>query len=434
MTAEIAVFNKSAVSLAADSAVTISGSDGISKIYNGADKLFALSKHHPMGIMVFGSADLCGIPWEIIIKQYRKNLGTESFKTVEEYAENFWEFLCLSEHIIPMDMRENYLIDTYKNRFFPTLIKFIEKKRIAPYIDKSGSKPSIPETFSIIEEEAMLLLNNIKNRPFFEGFTEDDLPEIFSFSRPYAQETCLEKFDLDEDQALPESLIDAIGHLFAEITCKNSPFGRNTGLVFAGYGDNEYMPAVLAFDVLGFYRSKLRLYPNLEKSSSGGQCGVKAYAQEQEVETFLNGLSNNLKSFIFSEFKNETTEITNKISERVESLSIDNEKKEELKTQLSQLLDDRFNSYQKTIDGHIEDNFTYKVIEMIEFLPKLDLAYMAESLVNLTVFKRKVSNDNETVGGPIDVAIISKGDGFIWVKRKHYFDKSLNHHYFSKKS
>lgn len=69
---------------------------------------------------------------------------------------------------------------------------------------------------------------------------------------------------------------------------------------------------------------------------------------------------------------------------------------------------------------------------MIEFLPKQDLAYMAESLVNLTAFKRKVSNDNETVGGAIDVAIISKGDGFIWVKRKHYFDKNLNHHYFTK--
>ncbi len=57
---------------------------------------------------------------------------------------------------------------------------------------------------------------------------------------------------------------------------------------------------------------------------------------------------------------------------------------------------------------------------------------MAESLVNLTAFKRKVSDDTETVGGPIDVAIISKADGFIWVKRKHYFAKELNHHYFSR--
>jgi hypothetical protein len=51
---------------------------------------------------------------------------------------------------------------------------------------------------------------------------------------------------------------------------------------------------------------------------------------------------------------------------------------------------------------------------------------MAESLVNLTSFKRKFSRDAETVGGPIDVAVISKADGFVWIKRKHYFAKDLN--------
>ena len=54
---------------------------------------------------------------------------------------------------------------------------------------------------------------------------------------------------------------------------------------------------------------------------------------------------------------------------------------------------------------------------------------MAESLVNLTMFKQKVSMHAETVGGPIDVAIISKGDGFVWIKRKFYFNKELNPKY-----
>ena len=36
----------------------------------------------------------------------------------------------------------------------------------------------------------------------------------------------------------------------------------------------------------------------------------------------------------------------------------------------------------------------------------------------------------ESVGGPVDVAIFSKGDGFIWIKRKHYFAPALNRCYF----
>ena len=44
---------------------------------------------------------------------------------------------------------------------------------------------------------------------------------------------------------------------------------------------------------------------------------------------------------------------------------------------------------------------------------------MAEALVNLTSYKLKFSPGSETVGGPVDVAIISKGDGFAWIKRKN---------------
>jgi hypothetical protein len=65
-------------------------------------------------------------------------------------------------------------------------------------------------------------------------------------------------------------------------------------------------------------------------------------------------------------------------------------------------------------------------MDMVQILPKDELALMAESLVNLDKFKRRVSSQSETVGGPIDVALITKGDGFVWVRRKHYFRPELN--------
>ena len=41
-----------------------------------------------------------------------------------------------------------------------------------------------------------------------------------------------------------------------------------------------------------------------------------------------------------------------------------------------------------------------------------------------------MSPHEETVGGPVDVAVISKGDGFIWINRKHYFKPEFNPHFF----
>lgn len=68
---------------------------------------------------------------------------------------------------------------------------------------------------------------------------------------------------------------------------------------------------------------------------------------------------------------------------------------------------------------------------MVLAQPKDELADMAEAFVNLTSLRRRVSLDSETVAGPIDVAVISKGDGLIWIKRKHYFEPELNQHFFA---
>lgn len=68
MTAEIAIINKSAVTFAADSAMTF-GIGGNEKIYP-ANKLFTLNKYHPVGIMIYSSAEFMGVPFETIIKMY----------------------------------------------------------------------------------------------------------------------------------------------------------------------------------------------------------------------------------------------------------------------------------------------------------------------------------------------------------------------------
>ncbi len=81
------------------------------------------------------------------------------------------------------------------------------------------------------------------------------------------------------------------------------------------------------------------------------------------------------------------------------------------------------------IDNLMMERYTTSIYQAVRFLPKDDLAQMAETMVNLTGFMRRVSMSPETVAGPVDVAVISKKDGFIWIKRKHYFDMKYNHNF-----
>jgi hypothetical protein len=62
MTAELAV------ALAADSKVTIGSGN---KTFDTVNKVFTLSKVHPIGLMILGNAEFMRYPWETIVKLYR---------------------------------------------------------------------------------------------------------------------------------------------------------------------------------------------------------------------------------------------------------------------------------------------------------------------------------------------------------------------------
>lgn len=61
-------------------------------------------------------------------------------------------------------------------------------------------------------------------------------------------------------------------------------------------------------------------------------------------------------------------------------------------------------------------------------MPIQDAIDFAEFLVHTTIqyVRFALSPDGPTVGGPIEVATITKHEGFRWVSRKHYFSPHLN--------
>ncbi|MCL2148299.1 MAG: hypothetical protein FWH47_03060 [Methanomassiliicoccaceae archaeon] len=61
MTSEILIMNRDCIAMAADSAATLSGQTP--KIFE-ANKVFALSKKHPIGLMVYQSPLISGVPWK----------------------------------------------------------------------------------------------------------------------------------------------------------------------------------------------------------------------------------------------------------------------------------------------------------------------------------------------------------------------------------
>ena len=107
LTAEVAILNREAVVIAADSAVTLGSPVG--KVYNSANKLFALSRVEPVAVMVYGGGSFEGIPWETVVKEHRRQLSLRPLETIEDYAEEFIKYLpCLVRHV-PVEFRHERL-------------------------------------------------------------------------------------------------------------------------------------------------------------------------------------------------------------------------------------------------------------------------------------------------------------------------------------
>ena len=151
-----------------------------------------------------------------------------------------------------------------------------------------------------------------------------------------------------------------------------------------------------------------------EQISKNSTARIIPFAQSEMVSSFMEGIDPEFEFEIGKQIKS----LISNIGE-----IIDKSYKDKLL-----VIQDKFFEHIRNIK---RTNYISPVMNIVNSLQKPELSEMAESLVNLTSFKKHISKESETVGGPIDVAVITKGDGFIWIKRKHYFDLKLNNHFYS---
>jgi hypothetical protein len=202
--------------------------------------------------------------------------------------------------------------------------------------------------------------------------------------------------------------------------------------VIAGFGDNEIFPTLLSFEMDGMVCDRLKYVRtnNVDIDRQGTKAKVLPFAQKEMVERFLYGLDDRIQQQV-TDFCNETiTDIRTGILDHITFEKDSDKASISLKAQEAE--DAFLNGLRTRAFEKIRSQSQIEIEDMVEFMPKPELAKMAEALVNLTSIKRRVSRGMETVGGPIDVAVISQSEGFVWIKRKHYFPQELNARYLAR--
>ena len=409
MTAIVGILNRHGVAMATDSAITVRNSFG-NKVINNANKLFSLSKYEPVGVMLYGNASLGGTPWDVIIKIYRKQLGRETFPTLNEYVNDFISYL----------YKNNFYSDKDKqDAFFRKSINDIYIKVERDVINKLGNSID-DKNKDLINQKLKKIFDQNTSLPIkdrCEGLKKYSYEDFIRYSSPF--------FDSFYDNVMikkgcDRTLLNSYKDFYYHHLCdKGSILFPYTGIVFAGYGESEYYPSIIEVrSYQNFDGNKFRYSMGLRDSiSDKNPAGVYPFAQTNVMRNILEGIDPQIRRIIddnFVGFAQGLIKIIQTQAKQTNAIPF-------VKALENVDIKGIYQGFVQAVNDGIRDHHTNPLINTVEYLEKEDLAEMAESLVSLTYLNKRMTSSEETVGGPVDVAAISKGDGFVWIKRKLYF-------------
>jgi hypothetical protein len=426
MTAEIAIVNRAAVTLAADSAMTLSVG-GARKIYTSTDKIFELSEKDPIGLMIYNNLEFMGAPLDVLVKHFRSSSYCKVFDELPDAAAAFFEYL--SDQWKPSaELQRNHarqlLVPAFRrvrrafDRAIPELLSRRKSRNIGILVYQTFMK-SVQTEISKYEQ--------LPAADCFSDTTEDTIREFYKGTLDELISTTFSSEPLEEEE---KNLLCRLGVL---VLHRNSFSSLLSGLVFAGFGRNSVFPSLIGYHIDGIIADKLKITKTDEEATSRDTIYAKIlpFAQREVVDRFLVGIDPDLEDGIANYIESIYEKTRENIFKDLRNLR--GTSKDKILNNLQKSLGSALADFRGSWLQPTKERYQQQTEDMVLFMAKQELAHLAEALVNITSLKRKFSAGEETVAGPIDVAVISKNDGFVWVKRKHYFPSELNPRYFVRK-
>ena len=410
MTAIVCALNKQAVAIAADSAVTIGNTH---KVLNSGNKIFRMSKYAPIGVAIYGTATYMGTPWEIIIKQYRKQINNTKYQEFKDYVNDFLNYIRYND---------SFASDTIQKQFLREQLELFISSKIT--LSKRNSIFSSNQSRAFVCEIQNCLNSKSPSKIFNEDFKTYPCEE---FAKDY-NNLVREVIDGKALVITEEEFKTVVEAFYYWLIAPVNRYGE-TGLVFFGYGENELYPSMKDVKVcIGFKKRLVYQYgESVQISNEGTFASITPFAQPDVAHTIIRGVNPAFYELLSKSFSESVSGFKKVIADemRKNSLLVDTAKVIE-NLDISNVTD----SFVSSMQTEMRKLYTQPLVNTIGSLGVEDLANMVQSFVSLTSLVRRMSPAEETVGGPVDVAVISKGDGFIWIKRKLYFDSKINTHFF----
>jgi hypothetical protein len=414
MTSEIAVMNQRAVALAADSAVTLIDG-GTVVVRNDQRKLFNLMDNRPIGVMFFGVADILGHPWEHLIEHYQKKVKPRELAHVKDYSASFTGMLDNLEEFFPRARQK----DDFK-RLLASVFRYI--LHLGQYLRESGgSERAAMSDTQILEEAIGRVWHDYQFRD--DGAARGDLscfPPGFAaqVAREYKQ-TIEELITYGfQPFGLSTSTLQKLREIAVFAVVKDLFLEDVTGLVFAGFGSEERYPVVVTHFLSAIVGGIVkRAEASVDAIDGDIRSKIRVFADSEVTNAFIRGIDFNLERRVYGIMQLLMQSLVDQVVGAFGN--IDPAQREDVRRRFqANLVPQYFNAFRGMIGDYQQQTFINPVLRVLEIAARNELAETARELVSLNVFKKRIMAQKQTVGGAIDVAVISREGGFQWYNRQ----------------
>lgn len=402
MTSQIVLMNKLGVAVGSDSSLTMEVGDN-RRTYSSAEKIHPLGPEHKIAVLHSGSTQFMGHPYEILISQWKKTL-TKPLARVDDYVTNWISWLTHRQDLFPEDEQIVWFKDVLEDYFLDL------RKRI---IDYTGSNNIFKDNFN--DPEVLEWVNG-----FLSGDIEwlDGQQDLASMDSAWAEtkigtlrKSISEVIEYVFDDVPRDAQSDEYYWQIAQRFLYKYTYHHTEGtLAFVGFGDSEIYPAHTYLDFLGVIADKPRYLRNSDAISLETSSRLRTHAQAEAIHTFLRAYHKNFESVAKVNIDKTFDTLL-----QVEGL---NDLPDEILTEIERVKSESKSALESAFAEESTNKFVDPFTSTLAGLPTISLGNMAASLIQLQVLRQTSTAIQDTVGGPIDVGVITLENGFQWFKHK----------------
>lgn len=339
----------------------------------------------------------------MLLKQYVKSLKGKKFKSVGDYAKGFITFLIQNQKL-----------------FFPKE-KIAEEMREDVLLYLAGF---IMATFKEAIDDCEVELDELKKMAILE-----DIFARAEHSLKYADDmTCqFAPGDITNNAMFPWSHIedqeDSLHPRMKEILNaayrKKGRMGKCARLVFAGYGQGD-SPEVRIIELYRVIQpvedgEMVIDYLEIDASEYGDQ--VLSFAgSENMIGLCVTGIDDDYAAYSENLLHQLSGNVIQEVEKKIAKASY--KKAFQKDVNMKEIIAAEVKALQDQLFEYSYSSYGDPLSDRIAKMSPDELARTAEELIMLTMFRQRLSTEEQSSFSPIDVAVITKADGFAWYKRK----------------